>query len=259
MAASSPQKRRPLPKKAAPPRNGRIPAPSRAQPEQASPSLLLPTEVLALDTLHPHPRNYQGHPDDELDHIMESLREHGFYRPIVIARDNTILALHGVWTAARKMGLTHGPVLRKDYAPDDPRALKLVIADNEIRHLADRDDRLLSEMLRELADLDQLLGTGYDEMMLANLAMVTRPAAEIADLDAAAQWVGMPEYADGSGHIQLIVNFATEEDRQEFCRMLGVEAITPAGAGTAKSIWWPKRIRDDLASLRFTDREADDE
>jgi hypothetical protein len=206
------------------------------------PETELPLEVVALDLLKPHPRNYQGHPDDELEHIIASLKEHGFYRPIVVARDNTILALHGVWQAARKMGWTHGPVIRKDYDPNEARAIKLVIADNEIRHLAERDDRTLTELLKELADMDELLGTGYDEMMLANLTFVTRPADEIEDLDAAAQWVGMPEYdVEGRQKIRMILNFASEDDRRRCCLLLGLDPDAISESGIGSSVWWPKR------------------
>lgn len=214
-------------------------------------------EDVALDQLKPHPRNYQAHPDDELEHIMESIKTHGFYRNVVIARDGTILAGHGVTEAARRMGLERVPAIRVDYAPDDPRALKLLVSDNEIRHLAEVDDRALTELLRDLNETELgLLGTGYDPMMLANLAMVTRPAHEIEDLDAAAQWVGMPDYEDkGEDRIQIIVNFANEEDRQEFCRILGIDASKIGDDGRQRSIWWPKRIGNDLHAVRFTDHE----
>ena len=221
-------------------------------------------EDVALDDLKPHPRNYQQHPEDELAHIMESIKTHGFYRNVVIARDGTILAGHGVTEAARKLGYTSIPAIRVDYAPDDPRALKLLAGDNEIRHLAEVDDRALTELLRELAELDDLnglLGTGYDEMMLANLVMVTRPATEIGDLDAAAQWVGMPEYDErGDEKIQLLVNFATEDDRTEFYHLLGLTSDAVQSRGAVKSIWWPKpQGRSDLTSLRFTDRKVNDD
>lgn len=214
-------------------------------------------EDAPLDTLKPHERNYQTHPDDELEHIIESIRTHGFYRNVVLARDGTILAGHGVVQAARKMGLSHIPAIRTDYAPDDPRALKLLTGDNEIRHLAEVDDRALTELLRELADMDDLLGTGYDDMMLANLTFVTRPASEIPDLDVAAQWAGMPEYDErGADKIQLLVNFATEEDRQEFYHLLGLSSDAILSRGSIKYIWWPKPYEnDDKKSVYFMSGE----
>lgn len=218
------------------------------------------TEQVTLDQLQPHPRNYKSHPDDEIEHIMESIREHGFYRNIVISQDGTILAGHGVVEASRRLGFLEIPVIRMNYKSDEPRALKLLAGDNEIQHLAEVDDRALTELLRELADMDDLLGTGYDEMMLANLAMVSRPASEIADLDAASQWVGLPEYdMEGEHKIQIIMNFVNEEDRKEFCKLLGLEVSEIATKGTGKSIWWPKRPEhDDVRSVRFSSAQEDE-
>jgi hypothetical protein len=215
-------------------------------------------EEVPLDQLKPHPRNYRSHPEDEIEHLVESIRANGIYRNIVIACEGTILAGLGVTLAARKAGYISVPVYRAPFGPDDPRAIKLLVADNEISHLAENDDRLLTELLRELEESQiGLLGTGYDEMMLANLVYVTRPASEIADLDAAAQWVGMPEYDMESkiGRLEIIVNFANEEDRKEFCRLLGLNASTIPTQGTGRSIWWPKRINKDVSALRFTDHE----
>jgi ParB-like nuclease domain len=210
--------------------------------------------VVPLHTLKAHPRNYRTHPDDEIEHIMESIRVHGVYRNVVISGDGkTILAGHGVVEAARRLGLTHVPIFQTEYLPDDPRALKLLVGDNEIQHLVENDDRALTELLRELKEVDELLGTGYDEMMLANLVMVSRPASEIEDLDAAAQWAGMPEYdLQGDERLQIIVNFASEEDRQEFCKVLGLEVSKIHTKGHDKSIWWPVRGDHDTKSIRFT-------
>ncbi len=218
----------------------------------------LPLEDVILDTLKSHPRNYRAHPDDEIEHLVESIRANGVYRNVVIAQDGTILAGHGVVTAARRLGLETLPVYRTTYGPDDPRAIKLLVSDNEISHLAMSDDRALTELLRELKEADiDLLGTGYDDMMLANLLFVTRPSSEIADLDAAAQWVGMPEYdLTGEARLQIIVNFPTEADRQEFCRRLGLQANAIPTEGTGRSIWWPKQQRDDSKAIRFTSKEA---
>jgi hypothetical protein len=225
-----------------------------------STSLVL--EEIALDQLKPHPRNYRSHPEDEIEHLVESIHANGIYRNIVIASEGTILAGRGVAIAARRAGYSTAPVYRAPFGPDDPRALKLLIADNEISHLAENDDRLLTELLRELKESEVgLLGTGYDDMMLANLVFVTRPASEIADLDAAAQWVGMPEYdlEDKQARLSIIVNFASEEDRQAFCQRLGLDVDTISVIGTSKSIWWPKRAKKDVHTIRFTDRTREED
>ena len=53
-------------------------------------------ETIDIEKLIPHPDNYKEHPDQQLDHIIRSIEDHGFYRNVVIAKDNTILAGHGV-------------------------------------------------------------------------------------------------------------------------------------------------------------------
>lgn len=230
------------------------------------------TETVRLASLKPHPRNYRTHPEDQLEHLAASIKEHGFYRNLVVAQDGTILAGHGVAEAALRAGLEEVRVVRLPIPPDSPQAIKVLTGDNEIEHLAEQDDRLLSELLKELAQGEaSLLGTGYDEMMLANLVMVTRPATEIRDFNEAAHWVGLPTYGEepdeeepagggsgGSGgtgrpfreEIQLVVNFDSEEDRERFMAHAGIDK-TRYRRGPTWSTWWPEKEREDLASLRY--------
>lgn len=205
--------------------------------------------VVKLATLKPHPRNYREHPEDQREHIKASIKTYGIYRNIVVAEDNTILAGHGVVEAAREMGLDSVPVIRLALAPDDPKALKLIASDNEISNLAIVDDRALTELLREVAHLDEdgLLGSGYNADQLAALAMVTRPKHEIENEDAAKEWLGMPDYDYAAGApTKIIMSFETESDRQDFAQRLGI-----AISERTKSLWWPPREKEDPGSLRF--------
>jgi hypothetical protein len=224
---------------------------AKARPEPAQAEV----EWVRADTLKPHPRNYQTHPDDQLAHIAESLASHGFYRNIVVAREGTILAGHGVVLAAIKTGREQVPVMRLDLSPDEPRALKVLTSDNEIGNLAEVDDRALTELLKGIMNDDDvgLLGTGFDEKQLAALAMVTRPAAEILDNDEAAQWVGMPDHEPGTKALYATVSFLTAKARESFLKKLGIkpESVRNYGAGGHMSMWWPPRKRNDMKSLRF--------
>ena len=209
------------------------------------------TEVVELDQLRPHPRNYRQHPDDQLAHIEHSLVEHGQYRNVVVARDGTVLAGHGVVAAAKRLGWTQLQVIRLDIEPDDPRALRIVPGDNEMGRLAIVDDRALAELLRDLyqAGSEQLLGTGFDEAMLVNLLTVTRPASEIADSDAAAEWLGLPAFDADPEAIRLTLHFDSEAERDKFVAELGVTISNKVRHSW--SAWWPPRPLDDPDSAFF--------
>ena len=207
------------------------------------------SELVPLDRLTDHPRNYRDHPEDQIQHLMQSIREHGIYKNIVVARDWTILAGHGLVAAARKMGLDEVPAVRKDLDPNDPLALKLLAADNFLPYFAEDDDRALTELLKEIADVDTLFGTGFDEQMLAALAMVTRPAEEIADIDAAAEWLGMPDFESDPVRISLILHFYNEDERTQLIQELGLTISNKVRK--AWSAKYPPQPLDDVRSLLF--------
>lgn len=123
-------------------------------------------KLVAVETpvgkLKPHPRNYRHHPAEQLKHIVESIRQHGFYRNVVAAKDGTILAGHGVVLAAKQLKLATVPVVRLEVGPNDKRALRLLAGDNEIANGAENDEALLAKLLGEFS-ADELLGTGFDE------------------------------------------------------------------------------------------------
>lgn len=209
--------------------------------------------IVPLDSLRPHPRNYRTHPEDQLAHICRSIELHGFYRNIVVARDHTILAGHGVALGAKRLGYVEVPVRRLDVDPFDVRALQVLAGDNEIGNLAEIDDRTLTELLRELAtdDVENLLSTGFDVAQLAALAMVTRTRAEISDMDAAGEWLGLPGFEAEPPTPQITVRFLSVEDRDRFLAdVLPGQTITKK-VNDAWTTYWPDRPMNDLASVRF--------
>ena len=211
-------------------------------------------ELVAIESLQPHPQNYRQHPPDQIRHLVQSIVEHGVYRNVIVADDGTILAGHGVVQAAIEAGLEQLPVVRLPLAPNDPKALKLLTADNEIGRLAEIDDRALSELLKEIATDDDLFGTGFDEQMLANLIYVTRGRDEIQSHDQAGEWLGLPEFTSmDTDKIRLVIDFDSEEDRERFVAEKEVP-VHRQGRGALRT-WtahWPeKRERHDLNSVVF--------
>ena len=223
----------------------------KKKPKAAVGSKRPTVEHLPIADLKPHPQNYRTHPEDQLAHIIESIRANGFYRNVVVAKDGTILAGHGVVEASKAMKVKTVPAIKLPLAPDDPRALKILTGDNGIAHLGEVDDRILTDLLKDLqAFEDGLLGTGYDDAMLANLLYVTRSQDEIADMDVAAAWAGagMPNY-DTQAQTQLLIQFRTNEDREAFVKQTKL-VVTAKGEKTW-STWWPDKEVDDASALQY--------
>jgi ParB-like chromosome segregation protein Spo0J len=228
--------------------------------EQVS-SLILgnPNERVPLDTLKPHPRNYRKYPPDQVQHIAATVMEIGIYKHLIVAADYTILSGHGIYEAARHLGLKSLPIKKLKYDKDDIRALKILLNDSDLGHLAEVDDRVLSEILKYVKENSPtgLSGTGYDEKMLAALVMVTRPASEIANIDEAKEWVGMPEYENTKEPFKVIVACADEETRKQFLDHIEAKTIKGGVSNKVVSIWWPdKGGRDDQSSLKFAQEGA---
>jgi hypothetical protein len=213
-------------------------------------------ETVPIADLKPNPRNGRHHPEEQLEHLAESIREHGFFQNVVAADDGTILAGHGRVEAARLAGLSEVPVARLPLAPDDPKALKILAGDNEVGLTAEDDERKVADLLKEVSDSGGLLGTGHDAQTLANLALVTRPESEIADFDAAAHWAaaGMPTYDPPPARPKVIVTFRNDADRDEFLTMVGSEVVNRARQTV--SIWWPNKPRGEHEPVEFVEEAS---
>ena len=103
---------------------------------------------LSPQELTPYPKNAKKHPDDQVEHIANSIREFGFRQPIVVDADNVVVIGHGRLLAAQKLGLDTVPVVRADDLSEEQiKALRL--ADNK----TNESEWDLSELYDELAGL----------------------------------------------------------------------------------------------------------
>ena len=104
--------------------------------------------------LTPYKANAKVHPQAQIDHIANSIKEFGWQQPIVVDNDNVVIIGHGRLLAAKQLMLDKVPVVRAtDLTEDQVKALRL--ADNKTNE-SEWDFDLLDE---ELAALDI---TGFD-------------------------------------------------------------------------------------------------
>ncbi len=128
---------------------------------------VLTTEVRAVSTLQPHPRNYRRHPEHQLALLRESLRVHGQQKPVVVTPDGTILAGHGLVEAARAEGWTELAV----HVYDGPYPEAYLSLDNRASDLAEDDEAALAELLKDLDAQDQLTAAGWEPEDLRELLL----------------------------------------------------------------------------------------
>jgi hypothetical protein len=118
----------------------------------------LQVEYLPVAVLAPDPRNPRTHSRRQLRMITASLREFGFVNPILIDRDNQIIAGHGRWEAAKAEGYPQVPTIRLEHLTEKQRRA-YVIADNKLAEKAGWDREMLVVELGALIELDCELET----------------------------------------------------------------------------------------------------
>jgi DNA modification methylase len=109
-----------------------------------------------ISSLKPDPANPRRHSKKQIRQIANSIATFGFNVPILIDRNAKVIAGHGRLLACRELGWCEVPTLCLDHlTPDQARAF--TIADNRLSELAEWDDRLLAEQLKDLS----LLGLDF--------------------------------------------------------------------------------------------------
>ncbi len=208
-------------------------------------------EPVEVGCLRVHPKEFRKPTPALIDHAVRTIKESGFVRALTIARDGSILSGMDLYLGAMRLGLAKVPAIRLDLDPEEIPALKVLIG-SPGHHLHETDDRALVDLLKYVKDAspDGLAGTGYDEMMLANLIFITRPASEVRDFNAAAHWVGMPHYEPGTEQAKLIIGFKDESDREEFLRINGLTGKRRQ-SGNTLSTQWPPQAEMDRRNLLF--------
>ena len=119
---------------------------------------------LAIEKLVPYENNPRNN-EAAVDYVANSIKEFGFQVPIVVDKDNVIVAGHTRYKAAQKLGLTEVPVVvAEDLTPKQIKAFRL--ADNKTAEKASWDFEKLTD---EIADLEldfDLTSLGFGEFEL---------------------------------------------------------------------------------------------
>ena len=112
-----------------------------------------------LKEIKPYEKNARKN-DDAVKYVAESIRQFGFKVPIVIDKDNVIVAGHTRYKASKELGLEAVPcIVADDLTEEQIKAYRL--ADNKVSEVAEWDFDLLGEELADILDID-MSGFGFD-------------------------------------------------------------------------------------------------
>ena len=167
-----------------------------------------------VDDLIPYINNSRTHSEAQVLQIASSIKEFGFTNPILLDKENGILAGHGRIEAARKLHLNEVPTIDLSHLTPSQRKA-YIIADNKLALNAGWDEEILKLELQELSDTELQL-TGFSEAELELLMNGWNSDIEIPEKE-----------VDFSSQAQMKLKFAKEDYEQ--AKELITNALDDAG------------------------------
>lgn len=115
-----------------------------------------------IDEITPYENNPRNN-EEAVKYVAESIKQFGFKNPIIIDKDNVIIAGHTRLKAAQKLGLKEVPTIQADdLTPDQIKAFR--IADNKVAEFSTWD---IEKLEIELADIDlDMSSLGFEDLDL---------------------------------------------------------------------------------------------
>ena len=111
-------------------------------------------KMINISDVIPYEKNAKKHPEEQVEHIANSIKRFGWKQPIVIDKENVVVVGHGRLLAAQKLGYEQVPVLyADDLTEDEIKAFRL--ADNKTNE-SEWDEELLDLELEELEPLEDI-------------------------------------------------------------------------------------------------------
>ena len=118
----------------------------------------LEIEYVDINSIKPYEKNPRKN-DKAVEYVANSIKEFGFKNPIIIDKNNVIIAGHTRLESAKRLGMNEVPIIHADDLTDEQiKAFRL--ADNKVSEYATWNDDLLNIELQDL-DID-MTDFGFD-------------------------------------------------------------------------------------------------
>ena len=118
-----------------------------------------------INSLIPYEFNNKIHSEEQINHIANSINEFGFLQPLVVDKNNVIVAWHGRREASRKLWMVEVPVILADTLTE-VQIKKYRLLDNKLSDIAEWDLESVKIELEELGDIE--LSELFDEISIGD-------------------------------------------------------------------------------------------
>ena len=156
-------------------------------------------KYMNIRDLKPYKKNAKKHSKEQVEQIANSIKEFGFTQPVIIDKNNEVVAGHGRILGAKKAGLKQVPtVCLEELTEEQIKAYRLV--DNKLNE-SEWDKKTLKEELDELYNSFSMEDFGF-EIGIENIDLLQEGKREIA-----------PELGEANNYI--VLEFDTEQEWED--------------------------------------------
>lgn len=131
---------------------------------------------MPIGDIKPYPNNPRRN-DDAVAAVVESIKSFGFKNPIIVDKDNVIIAGHTRFRATQALDMAEVPCIKADdLTAEQAQALRLV--DNKTSELSGWDFDRLEQELADLGDVFDMTTLGFLPMNNINFDAFFEEAEE---------------------------------------------------------------------------------
>jgi ParB-like chromosome segregation protein Spo0J len=166
----------------------------------------LNVEIIPIDDLTLDANNARSHSKKNIDAIAKSLQTFGQRKPVVITKQNIVVAGNGTLEAARQIGWKGLSVVRVPDTWDEDTIKAYALADNRTAELASWNTEILLSQLRELKLEEWNIG----ELGFKDFDLKTRDEIDTSIKEIAERYEVVIECADENEQTALLLRLSEE-------------------------------------------------
>jgi hypothetical protein len=196
-------------------------------------------KINELKSNESNPRVIKDHKFKKLVKSIKEFPEMLELRPIVIDENNIILGGNMRYRACKEAGLKEVPVkIAKGLSEEQKK--EFIVKDNV-----------------GFGDWEwDSLGNEWDSAELEDWGLDVWQNIDdtVNKINSMEEWVGMPDFEAKDNPYKIIINFETQEDRDEFHKLYPIDIQTKlTKESNTWTTWHPYKERQDLKNLKFDD------